>query len=106
MIVSKFGGTSVGSAKNIDKVIQIIAQKSEKTVVVVSAMGGITNLLVQASELALKGDKNYQALLKKIQEKHAQTIEDLLPEKNQIASKEFVMQQLPFQTLLLSEPCL
>jgi aspartokinase/homoserine dehydrogenase 1 len=94
MIVSKFGGTSVGSAKNIDKVIQIIAQKSEKTVVVVSAMGGITNLLVQASELALKGDKNYQALLKKIQEKHAQTIEDLLPEKNQIASKEFVMQQL------------
>jgi len=94
MIVSKFGGTSVGSAKNIDKVIQIIAQKSEKTVVIVSAMGGITNLLVKASELALKGDKNYQAFLKEIQEKHAQTIEDLLPEKKQVSSKEFVMQQL------------
>jgi len=94
MIVSKFGGTSVGSAKNIDKVIQIIANKSEKTVVVVSAMSGITNLLIQASELALKGDKNHLNILEEIRDKHAKAIEDLVPENNQVSIKEFVTEQL------------
>ena len=56
MIVSKFGGTSVGSAKNIKKVIQIIGNKNEKILVVVSALGGITNLLIKASDLAKKGE--------------------------------------------------
>ena len=54
MIVSKFGGTSVGSSENIKKVIQIVQQKDKQTAVVVSALGGITNLLIEASELALK----------------------------------------------------
>lgn len=94
MIVSKFGGTSVGSAKNIHKVIEIIAAKNDKTVVVVSAMGGVTNLLIQASELALQGDKGYIGLLKEIQEKHICAIEELMDEKKQIPAKEFVMQQL------------
>jgi aspartokinase/homoserine dehydrogenase 1 len=94
MIVSKFGGTSVGSAKNIQKVIQIIANKSEKTVVVVSAMGGITNLLIQASELALQGDKNYLNILEEIHAKHTNAIVDLVPEKDQITIKKFVTEQL------------
>jgi aspartokinase/homoserine dehydrogenase 1 len=94
MIVSKFGGTSVGSAKNIQKVIQIIANKSEKTVVVVSAMGGITNLLIQASELALQGDKNYLNILEEIHAKHTNAIVDLVPEKDQITIKKFVIEQL------------
>ncbi len=94
MIVSKFGGTSVGSAKNIEKVIQIITNKSEKTVVVVSAMGGVTNLLIQASELALKGDEKHLNILEEIRLKHIKTIEDLVPKNNQVKIKEFVTEQL------------
>ena len=59
MIVAKFGGTSVGSAENIKKVIQIISNKSEKSVVVVSALGGITNSLIEAAELAYRNDEKY-----------------------------------------------
>ncbi|MEN8124835.1 MAG: bifunctional aspartate kinase/homoserine dehydrogenase I [Bacteroidota bacterium] len=77
MIVSKFGGTSVGSAKNIKKVIQIISDKNTKTAVVVSAMGGITNLLIKASELAVKGDNEYIKILKEIEYKHLETAKTL-----------------------------
>ena len=63
MIVSKFGGTSVGSANNIKKVIQIISDKNKKTAVVVSAMSGITNLLIKAGELAVSGDEEYINIL-------------------------------------------
>ncbi len=60
MIVSKFGGTSVGSAENIKKVIQIIQQKDEQTTVVVSALGGVTNLLIKAAALALENAAGYR----------------------------------------------
>ena len=94
MIVSKFGGTSVGSAKNIEKVIQIIASKKNKSAVVVSALGGVTNMLINASNLAVHGDKKYIKILKDIQLKHIETIEELLDESNQISSKDFVMKHL------------
>ena len=90
MIVSKFGGTSVGSAKNINKVIQIISNKNEKTVVVVSALGGITNLLIEVSELAKNGNDEYKAVYNKIQSKHDKTIKELFKEKDNTEIKEFV----------------
>jgi len=46
MIVLKFGGTSIGSAESIEKVVEIIASTSGKKVVVFSAFSGVTNLLV------------------------------------------------------------
>ena len=94
MIVSKFGGTSVGSAKNIQKVIQIISDKKEKTVVVVSAMGGITNLLIKASDQAVNGNKEYLNILKDIQKIHEQTIDELLNDVNRKNCKDFVLDKL------------
>lgn len=94
MIVSKFGGTSVGSANNINKVIQIISAKSKKTAVVVSAMGGITNLLIKASHSANTGSKDYIQIIKDIQKIHIDTVEELLDESKQLTCKDFVMQQL------------
>ena len=53
MKVLKFGGTSVANAKSLINVIDIITQsKDQVVVVVVSALGGITNLLVEMSERA------------------------------------------------------
>ena len=94
MIVSKFGGTSVGSSKNIKRVIQIIANKNNKTVVVVSAIGGITNLLIKASELAVQGDNKYNSILNEIKEKHIDIIEELFEKTNQIQCKKFVISHL------------
>lgn len=52
IIVQKFGGTSVGSVERIDAVAEIIkkASKSKKIIVVVSAMGGETNRLVDLAK--------------------------------------------------------
>jgi aspartate kinase len=51
MIVLKFGGTSVGSAKNIKKVAQIVLQMNEPKIVVLSAMSGVTNSLQKIANL-------------------------------------------------------
>ena len=94
MIVAKFGGTSVGSAKNIQKVVEIVSQKKGKNIVVVSALGGITNLLIKASELAVKGDQDYVNVLKEIQTKHKEAIDELFGEEHQQKSANFVMTQM------------
>jgi aspartokinase/homoserine dehydrogenase 1 len=58
MQVLKFGGTSVANAENISKVVAIVKEtvKKDKTIVVVSALGGITDLLLNAAASASSGD--------------------------------------------------
>ena len=59
MKVLKFGGTSVGSSQNIQKVIAILDEKSidDNVICVVSAIGGITDKLLNAGQLAKNKDK-------------------------------------------------
>ena len=78
MIVSKFGGTSVGSADNIEKVIEIAKQKKEQVAVVVSALGGVTNQLIRASELSLEADPSYENILDELDTRHTEVIDALL----------------------------
>ena len=54
MQVLKFGGTSVANAENISKVVAIVKEtiKKDKTIVVVSALGGVTDLLLSAAASA------------------------------------------------------
>lgn len=80
MNVLKFGGTSVANAQNISKVIEIITKKSQedKLIVVVSALSGITDLLLSASNTAAKKDKNYNEQLNLIKAKHLEVVETLL----------------------------
>ena len=56
MKVLKFGGTSVGSVESILSVKKIVEAEKEPVVVVVSALGGITDKLIKTSKLALAGD--------------------------------------------------
>ena len=53
MQVLKFGGTSVANAENINKVVAIVKEqlRKDKTVVVVSALGGVTDLLLGAAAI-------------------------------------------------------
>lgn len=87
MKVLKFGGTSVGSAENIKKVIDIVKQESQLTsvAVVVSAVGGVTDQLLISAEKAINKDNSYNTNFGILKEKHIQIINALLGgESNEI----------------------
>jgi aspartokinase/homoserine dehydrogenase 1 len=77
MKVLKFGGTSVGSAANIRKVKEIVLQQKEDTIVVVSALGGVTDLILSAARIASAGTGDFHPLLAEIKNRHKQTIDEL-----------------------------
>ncbi|MFK5889898.1 MAG: aspartate kinase, partial [Flavobacteriaceae bacterium] len=80
MKILKFGGTSVANSKNISKILKIIAQSAaqEKVAVVVSALGGLTNLLLETADLASNSDKKYLKNLIIINQKHLDVVTDLI----------------------------
>ena len=79
MKVLKFGGTSVGSVESILSVKKIVEAEKEHVVVVVSALGGITDKLIKTSKLALAGDLSYQSEFDEIAGRHHQMIEAVIP---------------------------
>lgn len=83
MKVLKFGGTSVKNAENITKTIAIIKENlaKEELVVVVSALGGVTNMLVECSAKAVIGDTTFTETLTEIKKRHFETINGLLSGK-------------------------
>ena len=60
MKVLKFGGTSVGSVNSMLSVKKIVEAIDEKVIVVVSALGGITDKLIKTSKMAAEGDSAYE----------------------------------------------
>ena len=70
MKVLKFGGTSVGSVASIHQIQQIIAKENDDCVVVVSALGGITDQLLQAAQMALQADDAYLEVYQTIRQRH------------------------------------
>lgn len=83
MKVLKFGGTSVANAENITKVIDIVINESKTNhiAVVVSALGGITDELLKAGELAKQKNTDYTNTFEVIKKRHLETIKALLPKK-------------------------
>jgi aspartokinase/homoserine dehydrogenase 1 len=77
MKVMKFGGTSVGSINSILTIKQIVESQEEPVVVVVSAVGGVTDMLIRASQLATTGDPSYNQVYQEIREKHEKLLEGL-----------------------------
>ena len=81
MKVLKFGGTSVGTVESILNVKKIVEAIDEPVIVVVSALGGITDKLLQTSALAAKGDIAYEKELSGIIARHLDVIEGVIPDK-------------------------
>lgn len=81
MQVLKFGGTSVGSAKAISQVCDILASYKRKGVmaVVVSAMSGTTDKLIRCGQLAAEGNEQYRDLLRDVEQLHLDTVRQLFP---------------------------
>ena len=102
MKVLKFGGTSVANSQNITLIKNIVAQtKANRIIVVVSALGGITDLLLEAALLASKQDKAYKIILQQIEDRHLQTVKELIPITHQSALLSKVKSELnTLETLL------
>lgn len=92
MKILKFGGTSVANAQNILLVENIIKQESSKDniVVIVSALHGVTDLLINAAEYASVKNEDYLLLLKNAEEKHLNLVKELIPVLEQSALLSFV----------------
>ena len=88
MIVAKFGGTSVADSSCISRVLDIIKNNPEQQVVVVSALGGITNMIQESAQCAANGDLKYQEILSEIEERHFACIKELIPIKDTKSSLE------------------
>ena len=80
MKVLKFGGTSVGSVKSILSLKQIVENEAKKqpVVIVVSALGGITDKLLATSQLALKGDEAWREEFEAMVSRHHKMIDTII----------------------------
>ena len=81
MKVLKFGGTSVGSVESIKNVTNILAGREGKKLLVLSAMAGVTNKLVEITELIKVEDQSAIAtIITELKNKHEETIDALISE--------------------------
>lgn len=78
MKVLKFGGTSVGSVESIRHIQQIISQQTDDCIVVVSALGGITDQLLKAAHLALEAGEEYMEIYQAIRCRHMDMVNTLI----------------------------
>ena len=80
MKVLKFGGTSVGSVKSILSLKRIVETEARKqpVIVVVSALGGITDHLIATSQMALRGDERYKDEFEAMVDRHHQMIDTII----------------------------
>ena len=86
MKVIKFGGSSVANAENIKKVVNIVNQPQyQSTIVVVSALGGVTDLLISVGTDAANTKEQYKETLLNLEKRHIETVQALLPINNQSA---------------------
>ncbi|SCD18914.1 bifunctional aspartokinase [Proteiniphilum saccharofermentans] len=78
MKVMKFGGTSVGEPDSLQRVKKIIEKEREPVIVIVSALGGVTDRLLLAANFALNGNPGYKTLIEEIILRHEELIEKMI----------------------------
>ena len=79
MKVLKFGGSSVGTVESLSSVKTIVEGCNEQVIVVVSALGGITDQLIATAKLAAQGDKSHLESYARIVERHNDVIANIVP---------------------------
>ena len=94
MNVLKFGGTSVGTVESLTHVKNIVEGRQEPVIVVVSALGGVTDMLIHAADIARSGSDAWQEIFDRITERHRIVVEALVPENVRPAIKGMVKAEL------------
>lgn len=84
MKVMKFGGTSVGSVNSILNLKEIVetAAKNERLIVVVSALGGVTDKLLKTANLAVDGNLAFNEEFQEIITRHHELVDAIIPDEN------------------------
>ncbi|MGN1172786.1 MAG: bifunctional aspartate kinase/homoserine dehydrogenase I [Muribaculaceae bacterium] len=83
MKVLKFGGTSVGTVESLRNVKKIVEENCEPCIVVVSALGGLTDMLIKTAKTAAKGDVSYRESYAGIVTRHNDVIAGIVPPEKQ-----------------------
>ena len=94
MKVVKFGGTSVANSMSLLNVIDIVKESNDRKILIVSALGGITNLLDEMSTQASKGERNYKDKLQILENQHLDLIEFFIPVTRQSEIISFLKSQI------------
>lgn len=87
MKVLKFGGTSVGTAESLTNVKQIVTACKGQVIVVVSALGGVTNQLIQMADLAEAHSDEWESILEQVKARHMSVIDAVVPDDRQTQCK-------------------
>ena len=83
MKVMKFGGTSVGTPERIKDVARLVMGRGKKNIVVLSAMSGTTNTLVEICDyLHKRNPDGAKEVINTLERKYAGVIEDLFGDKD------------------------
>ncbi|MEQ1605942.1 MAG: bifunctional aspartate kinase/homoserine dehydrogenase I [Pyrinomonadaceae bacterium] len=92
MKVLKFGGSSVGSAATMEKVIEIVREALDAgpCALVLSAMQGTTDALIEAGRSAERGDDGYIETLSNINDKHSSAVHELFGDEAHTAISDFL----------------
>ena len=91
MKVLKFGGSSVATPERISRLVDLIApriQSGENLAIVCSAFGGVTDMLIEMSELAARGKEKYIGLYHQFTDRHQQAVKELLSGKALMEAQE------------------
>jgi aspartokinase/homoserine dehydrogenase 1 len=97
MKVQKFGGSSLADGQRIKKTLNIVLQENTNHYVILSAMKGITNLLIESSRNAEEGNCEYKIHLKDINKLHHNAVDDLFGDLNKdevMTSISFLLEEL------------
>lgn len=90
MKVLKFGGTSVGTAESLTNVKQIVTACKGQVIVVVSALGGVTNQLIQMADLAEAHSDEWESILEQVKARHMSVIDAVVPNDRQAQCKTLI----------------
>ena len=99
----KFGGTSVGKPQRMKQVAKLITADDDRKIVILSALSGTTNALIEISNLIASGDRNTaRQKINELQLTYQQFVADLLSDETLITeAKSILSEHFEFLTIIL-----
>lgn len=94
MKVMKFGGSSVATAESLANVKKIVGKEDGRIIVVVSALGGITDMLLSTAQLAKEDNVGYLEQYARIVERHMEVVETIVPAERRQATESKIRMML------------
>jgi len=103
MKVMKFGGTSVGKPERMHHIVSLVSKETEPAIVVLSALSGTTNALVEIGNLIAKGERNMASqAIEKLEAHYQAFIKELVKDDNAYAkAKSIVAEHFEFLNIIL-----